>query len=359
MLIVSHARGDDVRFTKPQSVLLDLARGVSAQIVLFGHVTSLAGLQNPGHLYQNLGVVVFFVLSGLLVTHSVLNKPKEYGFADYMIDRGARIFVPYVPAIIFIGLCSIMLHLGGPTDPVTVVSNLLMLEDFPLGRYVSWFPEFDRIGTGRPLWSVAVEWWFYIAAAAFYFVGRLPRLYWLLAPPALIVAIYNATIGALAITWIAGAVIALLFFRLPRLSQTETAMLFVATLSLCGLRLFLVRWNFYDLQFALLLAISLVAALKLVENWNWLEQISRPIAGLAAFSYTLYLTHNTVIDALRPLHGLVYVIVGFSAANLIAIAMWWLFERHHKAVAEMVRSKLRSCAMHSTHGGSPAAGGEF
>ena len=83
-----------MKFTKPQSLLLDLARGISAQLVLVGHVMSAEKLENPKLLFQNLGVATFFILSGLLVTHSVLNKPKEYSFRDYFIDRGARIFVP-------------------------------------------------------------------------------------------------------------------------------------------------------------------------------------------------------------------------------------------------------------------------
>ena len=93
-----HSRGVVVKITSGQSVALDLARGISAQAVLLGHDLSAVGYQHPKLLFQNLGVVVFFILSGMLVTRSVMNKPDGYRFADYLIDRGARIFVPYVPA---------------------------------------------------------------------------------------------------------------------------------------------------------------------------------------------------------------------------------------------------------------------
>lgn len=330
-----------MRFTRPQSILLDLARGTSAQLVLIGHVTSVAGLQNPKFLYQDLGVVIFFILSGLLVTHSVTNRSKEYRFSDYLIERGARIYVPYVPAVIFIIFCSVVFHLGGPTDPFTVMANLFMSEDYPLFRYVSWFPEIDRVGTGRQLWSVAMEWWFYMAAASLYFAGRLPAWSWLLILPGLLVMFFNMTIGLLGIVWIAGAVIAMLFFKTPRLDNTRAdAVLASAVLLLATCRLFAVQGNFYDLPFSLLVAIFLVFALRVVENWKWIESVEAPIKFLACYSYTLYLTHYTVMTLMRSLQGMSLVLTVIAAANVMAIAMWWLFERHHRAVASVLKATL-------------------
>lgn len=329
-----------MRFTKPQSLLLDLARGLSAELVLIGHVASVAGLQNPRYLYQNLGVSTFFILSGLLVTHSVLNKPASYSFTDYLVDRAARIFVPYVPAIAFIVLCSFALRLGGPTDPFTIIANLFMAEDYPLYRYVSWFPDIDRVGTGRQLWSVAMEWWFYMAAASLYFVGRLPAWSWALILPGLVVMFFNMTIGLLGIVWIAGAVIATLFFDLPRLNTSINAVLASAVLLLATYRLITAQGNFYDLPFSLLLAIGIAFTLRLVENWSWIERFEAPITLLAAYSYTLYLTHYTIMEAISFTSGFPRVIVVTVSANAVAVCMWWLFERHHREIATALKSRL-------------------
>jgi len=339
------------RFTKPQSILLDLARGLAAQLVLIGHAMSAEGLQNPKLLYQNLGVATFFILSGLLVTHSVLSKPKDYGFTDYLIERGARIFVPYVPAVAFIVICSVA-RTGGPTDPFTVIANLFMLEDYPLFRYVSWFPEIDRVGNGRPLWSVAVEWWFYMAAASLYFARRLPAWSWVLIVPGLFVMFFNASVGALGMVWIAGAVIAMLFFKLPRLHPTADALLFSAFALTAAYRLVLVQGNFYDLELSLLLALTLVFGLKLVEGWNWLNRLEKPIAGLAAYSYTIYLTHYTVMSAVTFSHGITRVLAVIIAANLVALVMYWLFERHYRTVASALKSlKTRYSVRHQERSG--------
>ena len=92
-----------IYITKSQSIMLDLARALSAQLVLIGYAIETAGFEQK-YLIQNLGAIGFFVLSGYLVTFSVLNKPSTYSFLEYLIDRGSRIFVPLLPAIAFIVL---------------------------------------------------------------------------------------------------------------------------------------------------------------------------------------------------------------------------------------------------------------
>lgn len=329
-----------MQFTKPQSILLDLCRGGAAQLVLVGHAMSIAKIQDPNFLIQDLGVATFFILSGLLITLSVLSKDASYGFTEYLIDRGARIFVPYVPAVIYIVIMSLW-FLGGPTDPFTVIANLLMLEDFPLFHFVSWFPEIDRVGTGRPLWSVAMEWWFYMAAAFAFFAGRLPRWSWLLIVPGLFVMAYNMSVGALGIVWIAGGCIAAIFFRIPKLPQWFWMALSIAGGVLAHKKLELAQGSFYDLQFSLLLGFTLVCALKAVERWDWLALIEKPVTFVAGFSYTLYLTHYTVMSSVvfegAP-HTRVWII--FILSNALAITMWFLFERHHRTVARWLKARV-------------------
>src|SRR5262249_11923104 len=117
-----------------------------------------------------------------------------------------------------------------------------------------------------------------------------------------------------------------------------------ALLLLASYRLVAVQGNFYDLPFALLLATSLVFALRVVENWKWVEGTEAPITFFAGYSYTLYLTHYTVMTAMRSLDGMALVLTVTAAANLLAIAMWWLFERHHRAVASALKTTLRRAA---------------
>jgi peptidoglycan/LPS O-acetylase OafA/YrhL len=53
---------------------------------------------------QNIGVLIFFVMSGFLITATLLHnsaKP-DYGFARYFIDRFARIYSGLLPALVFV-----------------------------------------------------------------------------------------------------------------------------------------------------------------------------------------------------------------------------------------------------------------
>lgn len=308
-----------------QSALLDWTRGLAAQAVLIGHVITASDAESR-ILIQDAGVVMFFVLSGFLIAHSTLRKAGAYTFTEYFCDRASRIFVPYVPAVIFIILAGIVFSLPGPYDPVTALANLAMLQDFPLYRYVS-FPEFERIGTGRPLWSVAMEWWFYMAFALVAF-RRPPLWSWPLLIIGAFIAAFNFTVGVLAFTWTLGALGALLFARLPR---APWLLISIGLISLAGYRYAISTDQFYDLSVNLLVGAAFVAALKAVENWQLPSLVSSIGAGMAAFSYTLYLIH----------YPFKYITPGWQAivwANVVAVVFWWLFERHHKAIARRLKA---------------------
>ena len=59
--------------TKSQVTFLDLIRGLAAQLVLIGHVTSVSGHELKVTI-QDLGVVLFFFLSGFLITTTAMKK---------------------------------------------------------------------------------------------------------------------------------------------------------------------------------------------------------------------------------------------------------------------------------------------
>ena len=53
---------------------------------------------------QNLGVVVFFLLSGLLIPYTVVRNKNRggYSWGHFFIDRFARIYSGYLPGLIVI-----------------------------------------------------------------------------------------------------------------------------------------------------------------------------------------------------------------------------------------------------------------
>src|SRR3954467_5806816 len=90
-----------------QTVYLDFVRALGAVMVLLGHAAHyfLPGtlLTSEGRI-QQLGVYIFFFISGFLISLSVLQKleDRRYGFGDYFIDRFCRIYSAFLPALVFV-----------------------------------------------------------------------------------------------------------------------------------------------------------------------------------------------------------------------------------------------------------------
>jgi len=168
---------------------LDLIRGVSALIVMSGHLrialykdfSELDNLQNTSliekgfYFITGLGheaVMVFFVLSGYFVGGSVIKNQKKFSSQNYLIARLSRLWVPLLPILIFtiiidyfIGISSPELLNGnyypilnsGPKSDysisfLTFLSNMSFLQTIFTPVY----------GTNGPLWSLAYEFWYYI-----------------------------------------------------------------------------------------------------------------------------------------------------------------------------------------------------
>lgn len=101
------------------SFALDLLRVFAAELVCIFHAIAffkVDWLRNP-HLppMQNFGVCVFFVLSGFLIAYTLMKKSEDpdYGFPDYLIDRVARIYSGWVPALIFVAVVDFFLVKAG------------------------------------------------------------------------------------------------------------------------------------------------------------------------------------------------------------------------------------------------------
>lgn len=125
---------------------LDGLRAVSIGLVIFAHSAN-------GDFLGNLGVRVFFVISGYLITHLLLKEFNSTGSVDlkrFYFRRTMRIFAPFyffLLAIGFLGLLEVIpLSARAFFAPLTYTSNYFFSD--------SWF-------TGHS-WSLAVEEQFYL-----------------------------------------------------------------------------------------------------------------------------------------------------------------------------------------------------
>ena len=361
-----------VRLAPLQIDYLNFIRAGAAQIVLIGHASGyyLAGLERDGHL-ETLGVLVFFLLSGFLITSSVLQKlhRPDYGFGHYLIDRFCRIFSGYVPALLFVAAVDATL-MALPAYPyadsasaLTWAGNLLMLQEYPVFQILHrlgmaqqpWFIE--AFGSGRPFWTVAIEWWIYLGFGYLVFRIVRRRRFGLREAAILaalgIVPLYNAMGGVghcLSFVWALGAGAALVRHRLAAATGNPWLWAGAAVVSLLALggHILAAGFQVYELQFAIFTGGVLFSLFFLFGTLTgtlpaWL---SRVIDRLAGYSYSLYLTHFTVLIwfTLRlpsaGHHDPAIFAALFVTANAIALGFWFLFERHYPLLARQAKAAL-------------------
>ena len=178
-------------FGNDKKPFFDLIRGVASQMVLVGHALNLCfpkyfmfvhdGIFEacPGLFFiQNLGVVVFFCISGYLVAASVIRRSRlgGYDLSDYMVDRFSRIFTPLLPLLLILYFIDNFLADQGlkfrytrlNSDSVSLVLNAMMLFDHPGVSALARITGINVLragafGTADQLWTVVVEWWIYVS----------------------------------------------------------------------------------------------------------------------------------------------------------------------------------------------------
>lgn len=357
-----------------QKVFLDLVRAIAASIVLLHHVFLLIGRPELSHGVDlgSLGVTTFFLLSGFLIDQSAQRRiASDYTIREFLIDRAARVYVCFVPALVFTALLVAPLsdHPGFVGEPyfglTHFIGNLLMLQDYPLfqiarraGFDAEWFVR--PYALAEPYWTVSIELFLYIGFGVAYFCfgkrrqALSPTLRVLIGIAAVPI-VYHAATGygqCLTLTWLTGVLISrLLSTRFggaerPPFAAPGNRFVFgwLATAGvLCGLRMISRPGNFYDLQKTLFMAMLLVGSLWAVSRVRWLSHplIKRPSAFFAKTSYPLYLTHNvlvgwTVTHLGKDLTAYELVMLAISC-HAAAFVFWWAFDRHYKAVAVWVR----------------------
>lgn len=352
------------------SAYLDALRAAGANLVIASHVLALYfGIRDP-YALGNLGVAVFFLLSGFLIMQSMLNwlnKP-EPRLPGFIADRVARIMTPYVPALVLIALLNLILieanHGQGGTNTgvLTFLGNLLLLQDHSVfqGLQLAGFDVAWRIrsyNSAEPFWTVAIEMWIYVSMGLFFFCvlkrEKIDRLLgFALAAIALPVFIWNAAAGggkSLSLIWLLGAIAGYLFHLwrangYANIRSVATAVTMFGTIALIG-RAGKVGFSPYDFQTATLIAMIMFGMLALLMCVRRAPALLRgSVNFLASYSYSLYLIHNTaliiVLENVRTQSAWAHVAIAVIAAHSCAYLLYLAFERHYRVVGRWLRPKF-------------------
>jgi len=335
----------EYKLKEGSSIILDFIRGVSAQVVVIGHGISFFGiftfLHEPNFPWmQNIAVLIFFLLSGFLISYSTIRKTSSnnYSFSYYFADRFSRIYTAFVPAIIFVliidlisqGINSEIYNYNNAFNLKTFIGNVFMFQDYPVFQILSY--KLTSFGSARPFWTLAIEWWIYLSFG--YLLLVISKKNKITLPNLIvfgffsIVPVYSLIMGrgnGLTTYWIFGLIVYIISTLNVLVNVNKNVkVLFLLVFSGLGLFRAYFKMEAYDPIFAFLLAISLWIIIDLYKDKKFSNTAIKIIRYNASISYTLYLIHYSILSFIKTYFGnsanpYLLFTIGFIAANVISI----------------------------------------
>ena len=309
---------------------------------------------------QNVGVLIFFLLSGILISFTLIERSKQpsYGFGTFVLERVARIYSGLVPSLLFIAAVdAVVIHGFGEkvfaaSDTVRIfIANLFMLEAYrgPLSSYLQWGP----FGSAGQLWTLSIEFHIYIFVAAGFFICLRPKHSLFLIPIAIAFSqiplyyIFGSLqpdgVGmGLSLLWLGGAGV-LTALRITKLPYWAALLLALGSaivfFSVTRARLEYNFLTYVSLAIFLFAVLAASQARRLITS----RSVVRTIKFFADYSFTLYLTHYSILLAvffIRPERNFYIFATMVIIANIVAIAIAVPTEMRHREFASLLKKGL-------------------
>jgi peptidoglycan/LPS O-acetylase OafA/YrhL len=346
------------------SLALDLLRALAAQAVCVGHTIGLFGIAlwaQPPHVpyMQNVAVLIFFLLSGFLIAYTLASRSQDptYGFGRYLIDRFARIYSALVPALVLIAVIDFtaLVLTGEERSTFTVrnfIGNLFMVQDVTAP---AWIRKLDvhSFGTAGQLWTLAIEWHLYLFAGAVFFVRRSLLMPLIVLISAWIPLNYATELTrqdfghGLTLLWFAGFVS---YYALPYAQRLPAWSLACVAIGIFAAYVAVVPPGAeFTISTYCLLAISFFCVVSIAGRFNASDGVAARVIRLAAaYSFTLYLVHNSLIKLIAKAwtgNPMLAAVVAILAANVLAFVVARHTEMRHKELSIRIRSYVPRIGM--------------
>lgn len=345
------------------SVYLEVLRITATLIVFIAHSSSfykpLADLNEVAKLGRD-GVIIFFVLSGYVISWCANEKEKLP--LNFAINRAARIYSVAIPAILLGTVSSLFVNFytGSPEIEYPLHKPWIYL---PI--YLSFVGNFWYLSEvppqNFPYWSLNFEVWYYVIFAAFFYVRislRWPLVFGLL-------LLVGPGLMQLFPLWIAGSI--LYFFREKIKIQIMHArgLLVLSVLAFLFVKAFsldmavdqynAVIWKFLfdsqtpppqllgDYLLCFIVVANFIAALN--SNLSFSKEAAEKIKYIASFSFSFYLFHIPIFGiflAVLPENDAIPNYVFVMISTTIIITFLAKYTEHKKYVYRSIFVKLIS-----------------
>jgi peptidoglycan/LPS O-acetylase OafA/YrhL len=372
---------------------LDVARGVSALLVVAGHCRAaffppLSSIASPTLVelafyavtsLGSLAVMAFFVLSGFLVGGSVIRAGERFRLGDYFTARLCRLWVVLIPALLLTLVADTITARSAPSvltgaffeqwhsgpDPaapfstslVTFLGNVAFLQKI-------FVPVF---GTNGPLWSLSCEFWYYVIFP-FITMGLRPagRFSLPVAAMAAFATVYFMPPGMLQgfYVWLMGVLAFVVSHRLQRpvhriwIVLSCTLLILAIAYDKSGhVRSTIGIDTEYVLGVTFSILVITIAHLDSNRKPIGLRRLLLSAGGmLSRVSYSLYLCHFPLLvliagtfyptppGRLSWQSGVLYALVMAFLCGLAGV-FWLLFERHTDRLRTYMRSQIESMSL--------------
>jgi len=337
----------------------DGLRGVAVLMVLTSHLWIVLPGQTGAAIIDGLfdggflGVDIFFVLSGFLITALLLREQLDHPrvrFGSFYARRALRL----LPALfVLLAVHMVYVAIAEPYTLAREFANARAAVLYYANYYVVWH-FFDAVGDLGHLWSLSVEEQFYLVwpAILILFLGiRRPAGYvaTLLGVMIAVVAIRRAVLWEGGTGWLplfnrtdtridsllVGALLASLWVR----GRTPTKGLAPAAWIASGILLLCVEFARGDEAFVFLGGFTLVAVIVAVlilatidSDWPGNRVLAlAPLVAVGRVSYGLYLWHVPVFWAVSRWGSTwsdgARVVVALGATAVLTVLSWFLIER--------------------------------
>jgi peptidoglycan/LPS O-acetylase OafA/YrhL len=313
------------------SLYLEAVRFLASVCVLLYHTLPIVfpggNTKLPGHE----AVVVFFVLSGYVISHAA-NRP-DVTLSTYIAHRLARIVPVAYCALFFALVISLVVVPSSELKRtwIATAANALFIAQSGTA--------FLDAPLNAPFWSLNYEVWYYIIFGCWVFSSKRWRF------PITAVALLAAGPKILLLfpVWLYGVV---LYRAMPKFDTRSAAFVFVATLVLGALltwldvssyirswlySVFPPAWHahystqfIYDLLLGAIVFLNFSAVASLDVQRVSLTVIERPVRYLAGFTFSVYVFHSILAVAITKLlevHS-AWLFYALMAAGIFVLAQF-------------------------------------